>query len=629
MSNIDTGYEFALYYERVSTQHTEQDESMENQRALCVSFLKRHPEIHLAEPMDTYSERVSGKTDERPKYKMMLKRLERGDIRYVLVKDFKRLNRSMELAAQISNHAKEYNYRFILLSTGQVFDPNSEQNRMMYGFESLLNQEVVYRQSEYGRLAHRQKCEAKRLNRNNVTFGYSWDQKKEDIVIDEEKAEVVRKLFDLYVFKNYGVMELRKYLASIGYTYSANTVTKWLQETAYVGVFHLNKKGSELGVGAGKKTRRYINPKEEWVSVERPDLVIVDRDIFDLAQRIREIRNNHFNPAKRTVTDKQTGQVVRSYEYRQNRFRGTHLFSSKVFCEECGYPFVHGYADRAKEIGIYRDAYKSRAHDLTKDCPNVEYKRIYEEDLIDISISMINGIIENHQDCFSLLMNILEKVIREDTTHHDLIKEKKREIERLNKSAGSILDKFPYASGALLTDLNSQYNEIKEKIEKIKNEMVEMEGRVQSEDNIQQQLETIRYSIDKWKVIDRSNFDRQTVDAFIQKMIVHKDGVLEIILKTSETIELPLNIKERGRGAKSSSPNFCENIQTYHFNEEDCLSQMKDMIRKLWEGQGKIKERFFIFGFHYIEKLGNRKTRKKKEFVVDVEFELWVGKKNI
>lgn len=128
----------ALYYERVSTTHTDQDESMANQRALAASFLKRHPEIELAEPMDTYSERVSGKSDERTKYKEMLKRLEKGDIRYVLVKDFKRLNRSTELSAQLSNYSKKYGFQFILLSTGQLIDPNAQQSRMTYGFESLL-----------------------------------------------------------------------------------------------------------------------------------------------------------------------------------------------------------------------------------------------------------------------------------------------------------------------------------------------------------------------------------------------------------------------------------------------------------------------------------------------------------
>lgn len=143
-----------IYYERVSTDHAEQDESMDNQRRLVLAYLKRHPEIELAEPLDTYSERESAKSDERPKYSSMIKRLSKGDIDYLLVKDTKRLNRSTEVAAQLKNLARRYGFKLILLSTGQIYDINASENRMMYGFESLINEDLVYRQSEYGRIAH-------------------------------------------------------------------------------------------------------------------------------------------------------------------------------------------------------------------------------------------------------------------------------------------------------------------------------------------------------------------------------------------------------------------------------------------------------------------------------------------
>ena len=55
----------AVYYERVSTLNDEQTNSLENQRKLCEDFLKKHSEIILAEPIDSYTERVSGKSDLR------------------------------------------------------------------------------------------------------------------------------------------------------------------------------------------------------------------------------------------------------------------------------------------------------------------------------------------------------------------------------------------------------------------------------------------------------------------------------------------------------------------------------------------------------------------------------------
>ena len=213
-----------LYYERVSTFHDAQSESLENQRALCESYLRRHPEIRLAEPIDSYSERISGKSDERPRFQAMLKRLSRGDIDYLLVKDLKRLSRSSEVSAALRNLAKRFKFKIILLSTSQIYDPNADETRMMYGFEALVNEEVVFRQSEYGRIAHKQKCEAKRLNRNNVTFGYKWDADKKDIIVDEDAAEIVRTLFDKYVFQDAGIKDLRKYLSALGLHYSLSLI---------------------------------------------------------------------------------------------------------------------------------------------------------------------------------------------------------------------------------------------------------------------------------------------------------------------------------------------------------------------------------------------------------------------
>ena len=98
----------ALYYERVSTEHETQDNSLVNQRSLCNNFLKRNQDIQLAEPIDTYVERVSGKSDARPRYQALIKRLKQGDIDYLLIKDFKRLNRSSEVSAQMKNLSKKY-----------------------------------------------------------------------------------------------------------------------------------------------------------------------------------------------------------------------------------------------------------------------------------------------------------------------------------------------------------------------------------------------------------------------------------------------------------------------------------------------------------------------------------------
>ncbi|MBQ8799672.1 MAG: recombinase family protein [Lachnospiraceae bacterium] len=550
----------AIYYERVSTTHEEQDESLENQRALVKSYLKRHPEIELAEPLETFSERVSGKSDERPKYQELLRRLEKKDIRYILVKDLKRLNRSMEVSAKLSSHAKRYDYKIILLSTGQVYDPNASQNRMLYGFESLISQEAVYIQSEYGRIAHRQKCEAKRLNRNNLTYGYAWDDEKKEIVIDEEQANIVREMFDLYVFQEYGVAELRKYLALKGILWSANTVTNRLTETAYIGRFRMNKKGSELGVGAGQKTKRFKRPPEEHVIVERPDLIIVNPDIFILAQKIRESRRRYYEPDKNGTL--------------QARFKGNHLFSGCLFCT-CGYPMVHGYADRKQQIGIYRDSFKMRSRDPLQSCSNKNFKRVYEEDLKSITTEVISSIVNKHRDCFPLLLKTLGTVIREDNASQQEISDKRKKMAQLRKQANKVMEKFTYASGALLAELDRKYNELIQEIEQLEEDISRLENVTVEENAIEERLKAIEAEISGWQTVDKDSLDRTTVESFISKMTIDGNGKLDIILKTNEIISFDMQAKKKEdrSGLPSSIVDEC-NFGTYSKQLQVLIQQL-------------------------------------------------------
>lgn len=528
-----------LYYERVSTFHDAQSESLENQRALCESYLRRHPEIRLAEPIDSYSERISGKSDERPRFQAMLKRLSRGDIDYLLVKDLKRLSRSSEVSAALRNLAKRFKFKIILLSTSQIYDPNADETRMMYGFEALVNEEVVFRQSEYGRIAHKQKCEAKRLNRNNVTFGYKWDADKKDIIVDEDAAEIVRTLFDKYVFQDAGIKDLRKYLSALGLHYSSQTVTKWMQETAYIGVFHLNKKGSELGVGSGQKTRRYFRPKEEWVAVERPDLAIVDEGIFKLAQQIRESRQRLYKEDKNGIA--------------QARFRGKHLFASKVFCAECGFPYVHGYADRKSEVAIYKDSFASRNRNAAEKCRNERFRRIYEEDLIKITLTAINGMIQESEGCFNLLLSVLEEVIRNENNYNSQISTKKKELKKLIAQADKTKEAYIEAPGALKAALAKDYEVMDERITQVKSEIVKLQENMQGEDSIKLQIERIRDAVLQLKGKEIDTLDRKMVETFIYRIEVHMDGQINVHLNSDFIYNSRLDDMKKGNSKKGSS----------------------------------------------------------------------------
>lgn len=528
----------AVYYERVSTTHEEQSNSLENQRKLCESYLNRHPNILLAEPIDTYSERISGKTDLRPKYEAMINRISHGDIDYLMVKDLKRLSRSTEVSAQLRNLSKNYGFKLILLSTGEIYDPNADEYRMLYGFESLVNEEVVYRQSEYGRIAHRQKMDAKRLTRQNATFGFRWNYEKKDMEIYEPEASLVRKLFDMYVFHSCGVLDISNFLYASGYPKSTVTIRKWLVETAYIGIFHMNKKGSDLGVGAGQKTRRYDNPTSEWVAVERPDLKIVEPEIFYMAQKILHARKNCYEADKNGV--------------KQGRFTGCHLFTSKIFCAECGFSFLHVYTDRKKRVSVYQDSLNRKKKRLLGPCPNTAYNRLYEEDLKDICLTAINQTIQEGKECFELLIKALDDTLKAEKHHSKIISNLKSQITTSQKQANKIKSAFVYAEGDLRDDLMKDYEEMKGKIASLNQELEQAVQDSKNKDSVAIQMARIKEAISELEQV--KELDRQIIDTFIKKILVSKDGTVQILMNTDAilTYHLPEPVKKRISKKESS-----------------------------------------------------------------------------
>lgn len=547
----------AVYYERVSTLHEDQTNSLENQRKLRESYLKRHPEVHL---VGVYSERISGKSDLRPQYNEMVKRIEQGDIDYILVKDLKRLSRSLEVSAQLRNMVKKYQCKLILLATGEIYDPNADDKRMLFGFESLVNEEVVFRQSEYGRIAHRQKMEAKRLNRNNCTFGYFWDNEKRDIVIDQDQAEVVRSIFDMYVFQNKGIGDIREYLSSLGIFRSAVTVNKWLQETAYIGIFCMNKKGSELGVGMGQKTRRFTNPKDEWILVERPELAILSKDVFELAQSIRNSRQRIYNSDKNGMS--------------QGRFRGFHLFSSKIFCEECGYPYVHGWADRACTVAVYRDSSRHRKANALERCTNIQFNRVYESDIKQITLLAINGLITENRGCFDMLLKVLEKVMRDDNSIEVALKSLNRQLADIDKKSDKVKSAYLEApSGPLRAALIEDY-------EKLASQKSEVEARIKtvqeersSETVIEKRIKAIQSVMKQLEIMN--DLDRKTVEQFIYKILINRNGEVQVVLNSN--ITQSYTITDRKRSSKSSAFDVTKRVQ-YYYSEASYEKVVKMLI---------------------------------------------------
>lgn len=585
--------EYAVFYARVSTKKEEQEESLENQNSLKEIYLKSHPNIKcIAE----YSEQVSGKSDLRPEYQKMIERAKDPLVKYIMVKDTKRLYRSSAVAYEFKETLKKYGLKLILLSTGQISDPNANDigTQMMFGIESVLNEEVVQRQSNYGRVTHQLKCERKILNRNNITFGYAWDDVNKEIYINEEEARIIRKMFDLYVFQGYGAKALEKYFEMKGYPRSAQTIRKYLEETAYIGIFHLNKKSSVLGIGKGAKTKRFTNPKEEWVPVERPELAIVDEEIFELAQRMRESKRGLYKQGENVP--------------RQVWFSGTHIFSGKLFCGMCSRSYIHKIKENyGKHISVYVHRVHRKKEITEERCLN-PYRTVYEEDLIDITRRSINGLIQKNQDCFSLILPAIQKAIQEDDGVEKEKADIRKRIRKEEKNKSKLLEVYMKAEGEMKDDINVQYNEKAKQIKELKKELEKYDNVRIKQEELQDKLMAIRERIQQLKGTGVVNVDRRVADIFISQIILYGNGVMDFRLN---------NLDER----EKLLPEVLEKIEQREITKPEniLLEPVNDMINIGGEMKKSQLDIMPVFRF-YVNYQNGKQTRKsiKRSFNIVV-----------
>lgn len=506
-------------YARVSTANEGQKESCANQIMLCDEYVKNHPELRVVERY--VDDALTGGNDNRPEYKKLLLRIQQGDIRYIIAKSTNRLCRSTEVDGQLQKICRENDVMIIFVDGNHVFNPFDGDDVTMHSIQMIFDQKYIYTQSKNGIIAHKQKCEKKILDATDVRYGYEWDYKNNCMIVNEEQAAIVKKMFEWYVFGGLGVTEIARKLAEHGVygeksgkILTANTVSSRLADTSYKGTFYINKKGSKLNIGVGAKKIRFDRPKEEWVAVSGP--AIISEELFDLAQKIREER--------RHVYDKP------SKESAQARFRGTHLFAAKVFCGDCGSQFHFRYSDRAKTIGEYKDCFPKMKKSLDAVCNNKKYNRIREDTLIAICQYSINIFLKNHEKCINNIIAIIREASKEALNDDTQIKAYQKKLNKIDKELQKNLEAWRDAPDPdMKDDFLKMYQVNKAEKTVIEEQLAELQRQQMSFDELEQEIQRIKDKIEAIKQI--KDLDRTAIDNFIDRIIVAVDGKITIIMK--------------------------------------------------------------------------------------------------
>lgn len=311
--NILKTYQAAIYL-RLSREDGDVDEdtklvsnSISNQKALIMDFLKSHAEIkiHSVYADDGYS----GVNFDRPNFQRMLEDIRKGIVNCVIVKDLSRFGRNyIEAGRYIEKVFPMLGVRFIAITDN--YDSMEAQGGyggdMVVPFKNLINDAYCRDIS----IKIRSHLEMKRKKGEYIgafaVYGYRKDERnKNQLVIDEYAAGVVRDIFAMKLcglsqqaiaekLDADGILSPMEYKKSIGINlettfkkgtqakWSYNSVTRILKNEIYTGIL---AQGKQTTPNYKIKTR-VMKPEEEWVKVENTHEAVISAKDFALVQKI-------------------------------------------------------------------------------------------------------------------------------------------------------------------------------------------------------------------------------------------------------------------------------------------------------------------------------------------------------
>ena len=298
-------YKVAIYI-RLSKEDEKDDkekdsESVTNQRNILLKFVKDNG----YELVDLYIDDGYTRTNfDRPEFKRMIKDIELGKINMVITKDLSRLGRDYITTGEyVEKWFPKHNVRYISLLDG-VDTMLDTTNNEIAPFKAIINDMYSRDNSKKIKAALKSKQQEGKWVGGCAPFGYKVDPNdKNHLVINEEEAPIVRKIFSLALegkSKNQIINQLFnehiptpsqirnvnrafKY-SELGY-WNTTTIRSILSNELYTGDMVQNRRSR-----ISYKVRNIVpNDKSEWIVVPNTHEPLISRKDFQEVQRIAKV----------------------------------------------------------------------------------------------------------------------------------------------------------------------------------------------------------------------------------------------------------------------------------------------------------------------------------------------------
>lgn len=449
--------------------------SVANQKRMLSKYAKENGFVNTRYYVD---DGYTGTNFNRPGFKQMMEDAEMGYITTIIVKDMSRFGRDyLGVGKYTESVLPDLGVRFIAINDG--VDSEDGENELA-PFKNIMNEMYARDVSRKVRSAHRIRGNAGEPL-GPPPYGYIKDPANpKRWIVEPEAAAVVREIFKMRlegkgnetiarILSERKVLNCTYYWKARGdnrngrkwqedpYNWKCSTVDSILRRVEYCGDLINFKTYSK----SFKNKKRFPNPVEKHVVFKGVHEPIIDRETFELVQKLR-------GKVKNRAPKKENGEKS--------------IFAELLTCADCGHKLWFHVNTRNRAIRYF--ACSNYVKDYRGTCPTRHYIRedaLYE--VVRLELRRLSAFLQEDETAFAELLS--KKTVEEAKAERTTLEEELRKAKQRKELVATLYEKLyeDNATGKVTDEWYSHMSlkyevervELKAKIEELERKLANMQ----------------------------------------------------------------------------------------------------------------------------------------------------------
>ena len=504
------------FYARVSTDQDEQINSLENQVQYYTELIQS--KLNWKFVPGYVDEGISGgSTKKRDNFNRMIRDAKAGMFDFIITKEISRFSRSTLDSIKYTQELLDYNVG--------VFFQNDNINTLDTDSEFRLVIMAGVAQDEIRKLSERLKFGFRQAIKNGHVLGndklYGYDKKDCVLTVNEEEAEIIRIIFDLYGNQRLGTRTISKRLMELGYTsregnaFNTLTIRHILENPKYKGWYCGNKSQS-----VDYRTKRNVLLDEsEWVTYPDPSIpAIVPEELWNRANVLYKRRREEMKSHSSGVS-----------------FHNRYPYSAKIYCEEHGTTFHRQVIQTKKGQQEVWQCKVYRSHGRAA----CSAPQIRSSDLDVILSDIFKELVRDKEKIIDSLVTVLTNIPKE-VDYGKLRCQVENEMDDLERKKNRLLD-LSIAGALTVEEFKERNDAFNAQIQECQGKLTAIRQEEENQSSEELDIPAIRRALDE-ALRFTGEIDTALVATILDRVVVKKESTkddihLDIFLKLGSTYE--------------------------------------------------------------------------------------------